>query len=273
MSQIWERAPYSGGELLVLLALADWSDDAGWCWPSVSKIAAKSRLSERQVGRILARLCAAGVLSSERGGGRGRPSGYQMHPGKMAAPARKVPPVSGVNPDKMSGFLDGGNPDICDTETLTSATQNPDICGARINRTVNRTVSKEKEPSPTPSAGAEGGRGDPQPRAGATEPGAPAAGIESDVERVMLGCGLADRRVRLAVTRAMEMHLARGELDARACADLMIGNHREYVRLGEFLRFTWGPAKFFAQGHWINWELWPLDRERMQRAREARVGT
>jgi len=44
MTKVWDCGRYEKGELLVLLALADWADDAGVCFPGVPKIAAKSRL-------------------------------------------------------------------------------------------------------------------------------------------------------------------------------------------------------------------------------------
>lgn len=53
MSQVWEHSLAEGGELLVLLALADFADDDGYCWPSIARLAGKSRLSERQVKRVL----------------------------------------------------------------------------------------------------------------------------------------------------------------------------------------------------------------------------
>lgn len=56
MSKIWETSKESGGNLLVLLALADWSDERGISWYSIKNIGIKSRLSERQVQRVLAHL-------------------------------------------------------------------------------------------------------------------------------------------------------------------------------------------------------------------------
>ena len=53
MSIIWERSERSGSELLLLLALADHADDSGACYPSVSRLAAKTRMSERSVQYML----------------------------------------------------------------------------------------------------------------------------------------------------------------------------------------------------------------------------
>lgn len=53
---------------------------------------------------------------------------------------------------------------------------------------------------------------------------------------------------------------------------LMVENWRQYVQIGEYLRFTWSPRKFFADGHWANWRLWPIDQARMKSDMQSRVG-
>lgn len=71
MSQVWEHSAHSEGTLLVLLALADFANDEGMCFPSQTTLAKKSRLSDRQVRRVLAVLIRSGELSIVRPG-RGR---------------------------------------------------------------------------------------------------------------------------------------------------------------------------------------------------------
>jgi hypothetical protein len=44
LSMVWDTGPEDKAELLVLLALADFCDDSGVCWPAVSSIARKSRI-------------------------------------------------------------------------------------------------------------------------------------------------------------------------------------------------------------------------------------
>jgi hypothetical protein len=67
---VWTNAPYSGAKLLVLLALADWANDDGWCYPSQSTIAAKARVDRRRVKRILGELMEDGVVERIVTGGR-----------------------------------------------------------------------------------------------------------------------------------------------------------------------------------------------------------
>jgi len=58
MNSVWQNEDVSQHrELIVLLALADFSDDDGVCFPSVPKIAKKSRMSERNAQRIIHVLC------------------------------------------------------------------------------------------------------------------------------------------------------------------------------------------------------------------------
>lgn len=62
MSQVWESFPGSGSELLGMLALADWSDDNGRCFPAVSSIAKRMRLSRSQAQRVVHQLIDDGFL-------------------------------------------------------------------------------------------------------------------------------------------------------------------------------------------------------------------
>lgn len=62
-----------------MLALADWCDDEGVCWPSIPKLAEKSRVSERQVQYLLRGLESMGELHVDRSpGGRHKRSTYYL---------------------------------------------------------------------------------------------------------------------------------------------------------------------------------------------------
>lgn len=69
MSRVWAYSQHKGGNLLVLLALADFSNDAGEAYPSIKTIAKKSRLSERQVQRAIQEIVDSGELRKEENGG------------------------------------------------------------------------------------------------------------------------------------------------------------------------------------------------------------
>lgn len=91
MSQVWEYGPKSQGELLVLLALADFADDAGVCWPAMKSIAEKARVTERGAQKIARRLEENGYLKIATGGGRHGCNKYtitlnSVHPEQGSAP-------------------------------------------------------------------------------------------------------------------------------------------------------------------------------------------
>ena len=67
VARVWELSTAKGGELLVLLAIADYAEDDGrHAWPTVLKLAAKSRMSERGVRDVLRRLEHLGELAIEK---------------------------------------------------------------------------------------------------------------------------------------------------------------------------------------------------------------
>ncbi|HEX5236140.1 MAG TPA: helix-turn-helix domain-containing protein [Silvibacterium sp.] len=150
MTAVWTGAmQYEKGELLVLLALADWADDAGRCYPSVARIAEKSRLTERQTYNVLRQLREDGTITLASGGGRGRMTVYRINTqkfaGKKVSSARREKPL---NPEivsvKAQPEAQLGNPEMGDTETLKSATGNPEIFDTPPDPLIGRIV---REPS------------------------------------------------------------------------------------------------------------------------------
>lgn len=85
MSKVWECSPHSDDTLLTFLALADWSDDDGFCFPGIAQIAKKSRQSERNAKRCIRRLVDEEFLSIvDSGGGRGNRPKYQINIDKLS---------------------------------------------------------------------------------------------------------------------------------------------------------------------------------------------
>lgn len=62
LSDVWNHSKATGGDLLVLLAIADFADDKGLAWPAVETIAKKARMTDRNVRKILRRLEKSGDL-------------------------------------------------------------------------------------------------------------------------------------------------------------------------------------------------------------------
>jgi Helix-turn-helix domain len=80
MTEVWESSSTKGGARLVMLALADFANDQGYCYPSVCTLAVKSALSERNVQVILRDLERRGELITMRGAGRGYVNTYWVLP-------------------------------------------------------------------------------------------------------------------------------------------------------------------------------------------------
>jgi hypothetical protein len=80
MSRVWAYSKCAGTELVTVLALADWADDDGWCWPSLSKLAKKCRVTVSQLCKILAAIeQQRGEVSRERStGGRNHRTRYRV---------------------------------------------------------------------------------------------------------------------------------------------------------------------------------------------------
>lgn len=106
MSMVWDRSVQTGSDLLMLLALADYSDDEGNSYPSVAALARKCRMKPRNANYILSALQASGelrVLKNEgpRGTNRFRIMldrlGAQS-PLQASAPLQAVAPMQSAAP-------------------------------------------------------------------------------------------------------------------------------------------------------------------------------
>ena len=92
MAEVWRNGPDGATDCLLMLALADYANDDGECWPSIDGLARKARLSERGVQTALRRLEAAGWLEIETGGGRKRCNLYRIKTPQEMHPAGNAPP-------------------------------------------------------------------------------------------------------------------------------------------------------------------------------------
>lgn len=90
MTAVWEHAPIRQGSLIVLLALADFANDSGRCWPSIPTLAKKARIGERHTRRILQELEEWGMIVKEKMPGRYESNIYRvLDPrGDIIAPLR-----------------------------------------------------------------------------------------------------------------------------------------------------------------------------------------
>jgi hypothetical protein len=248
MTAVWDSTPYEGGELLVLLALADWADDQGRCWPSVPSIAQKARMKERQVYNILRKLRADEIIHCEPGGGRGRSNTYLIDIAKIAGftSQKKTLQPSAEKPCTAVH----ANP------AMECNSPRPPIRNNR-HRTVNEPSVKTNL-SPTPFQERKGAR--------SKDPA-----VVDAAKTVCQRCKLTDERTLRVIVQVLAME--QDGTGLTETAERLVKAWENYRQEAEWLRYTWGPPKFFSQGHWQDNASWPYDEERLRRAREARVGT
>jgi len=94
LSRVWDEFSGDGSELLAMLALADWSDDNGQCFPSISSIARKIRLSRSQTQRIIHKLIEDGyivVTANFLGGSPAQTRHYRIILSKLAGGTHSTP--------------------------------------------------------------------------------------------------------------------------------------------------------------------------------------
>jgi hypothetical protein len=89
MSAVWDL-DLPDSEKLIMLALADWADDDGRCWPSIAQIVKRSSKSERTVQAALKSLEAKGALVRAMKPGCG--TKYTLNPRSHRTPADTAPP-------------------------------------------------------------------------------------------------------------------------------------------------------------------------------------
>src|SRR5437667_5126963 len=136
-SAIWQSGRFKGTELLVLLALADFSDDKGVSWPSVMTLARKARVSRRTAQRMINRLAKQGVLViSNRGGGR-RTCRYRIVLAEFNGAGTVNRSVKGRQADARDTAVIPGALSICHPSDATAMTPKPSVNG---HRTINRPV-------------------------------------------------------------------------------------------------------------------------------------
>jgi hypothetical protein len=145
MTSVWDDVrTRAHSELLVLLALADWANDEGHCWPSISALANKARLSERAVQQILGRLTATGRIRRIQGGGRGRANQYQVVTTRNGAPGtvntiHRKENTESETPNEMHPL----GPERVNTTAEKGERRAPDTSYIRQNNTSTTTTNGE----------------------------------------------------------------------------------------------------------------------------------
>lgn len=103
MTAVWELSPYRGERLLIHLALADYANDEGVCWPGQKTLARKARCSQNFVGLALKQMVKDGWLEQKvASNGRGNQARYRLKTLSANGLSEKAHSATSENP-----FSDG----------------------------------------------------------------------------------------------------------------------------------------------------------------------
>ena len=150
MSQVWNMEIDDSTAKLTLMALADFSDDEGYCYPSYEVLAKKISKSKRTAIRAVEKLTELGFLQKEKrelNDGTSRTNLYKIVSEKDRV--TQMPPMMTNEKEAVTSMTSHSDTD--DTRVVTSMSLHSDKGVTPINITTNRTGSRTiNEPSINP---------------------------------------------------------------------------------------------------------------------------
>ena len=115
------------GRKLVLVALAEFADEDGYCWPSEALLAHKASIATRNLRNHLRGLTEDGWLQVDIGRGRGRVNNYFLDTQKIAEAADvQNQRIKAEKEGRKNGASPGARKSSCLTASSTTLTQKPD---------------------------------------------------------------------------------------------------------------------------------------------------
>lgn len=150
MSQVWNMEIDDSTAKLTLMALADFSDDEGYCYPSYEVLAKKISKSKRTAIRAVEKLTELGFLQKEKRELKDGTSSANLY--KILSEKDRVTQTHPRVTNEKERVTSMTPPsDTYDTPRVTSMTPCSDKGVTPINITTNRTVSRTiNEPSMNP---------------------------------------------------------------------------------------------------------------------------
>jgi len=133
---VWQCRRHHGSARCMLLALADFADDSGECYPSMPVLAKMCNVSQRNAGFIMVTLETSGDVSIERNVGPHGTNRYRLNIGRSEPlPLKPASGVSAVTPLKPASPLNGasplkfsvGTPEIFGSSPLKPASADPSL--------------------------------------------------------------------------------------------------------------------------------------------------
>jgi hypothetical protein len=99
ISQVLEKSVHAGTDLLMLIVLADYSDDEGNSYPAVASLARKCRMKARNANYILKSLQASGELKVLKNEGPKGCNRYRIMLASLGAiPLQRIAPLQSIAP-------------------------------------------------------------------------------------------------------------------------------------------------------------------------------
>jgi hypothetical protein len=133
MARVWADSLHSGTDLLMMLAIADFADDDGNAYPSVTTLALKCRTTPRNANRILAALRDSGELEVRINEGPKGTNRYRVVFDRMtpASPLTRTSPRHAASPPltRTSSPPDAGVP-----KPLTPTSDEPSLNHQRTTK-------------------------------------------------------------------------------------------------------------------------------------------
>lgn len=142
----WDQCTdIKGSDRLVIIALAEYCNESGWCFPSVHELARRCQLSDRGTQKILAKLAAGGHIAIEANQGTRKTSGSPTHRYHLLAYQRNCNCAKGE--PMRSPFMN--EPDAPKDEPIRSPidAEKGEQNGIRVNKTA---AKGEPASSPEP---------------------------------------------------------------------------------------------------------------------------
>lgn len=128
ISRVLSGAPVGPVKTLLLVVMADFADDDGWCYPSVATLARKVRISERTVQRAMREMQADGLLDILENAGPGGSNRYRVNTDYAALGGdRMTPPLPEGGDTGVTGGVTLVTPggDTGDTLTVIEPSEEP----------------------------------------------------------------------------------------------------------------------------------------------------
>lgn len=248
-ASVWARRQRMGdiGAKIILMLLADYSDDEGTCFPGIDRIAEETEQSKSTVLRKLRLLAELGLISVERRNGEGGHRTSNRYRLDLSVTVTKSDVEVAKERLRERHDEDGSVQGV----NLTPGPKcQPEASKVSPGDTV--TTSRTTSPTPYPrDAAAEGASADAAPRLALVPDSAPSAPV-SGPEIAFLGFWQEyPRKVGKAAAEKAWRKAARGP--GGRLAEIMLGleaHKREWQRKGTALEFIPHPATWLNNRRW-----------------------